>query len=127
MNLFEPPKSYIDYRCYIHRLSGSELSISQEKFFKKHSEQKTEICNFLNSLDEARQNSSLPIEKIEVRERDGKKHGYVMEMQIFDIEYWIEGGRIKQKKIYIPIRKEPGKLIDLKKRSAGEREPGEEG
>ena len=25
MNLLSPPKSYIDFRCYVHGLSGAEL------------------------------------------------------------------------------------------------------
>lgn len=127
MEIFNPPQSYINYRCYVHGLSGSELSISQEKFYKKNSDQKTEICNCFNWLEIRRIEFSLPYENIEIRESDGKKHGYIMNMMIYDIEYWIETGRLKQRKIYIPIKKEPGKLIDLKRRASGEREIGEEG
>lgn len=158
MEILNPPKSYIDYRCYIHGLSGQELSSAQEKFYKKHSESKHEIIRFFNWMKDQRDIELLPIEQIEIRENDGKKHGKVLKMVIYDIDYWIEGGQLKQRKIYIPqedsssgpqIKWEPfkkekptkpnqmltgprakefeQKRIDFKSRSAGEREPGEEG
>jgi hypothetical protein len=101
MNLLDPPKSYIDYRCYVHGLSGQELSSAQEKFYRKHSEYKGEIVRFCDWIKEQRENKLMLIEKIEVRENDGKKHGRVVSAMIYDIEYWIENNQIKQKKIYI--------------------------
>jgi hypothetical protein len=48
-------------------------------------------------------------------------------MMIYDIEYWIEGGEIKQRKIYVRLNSQIQEPLDLKMRSAGEREIGEEG
>jgi len=100
MNILEPFKSYIDFRCYTHGLSGPELSNAQEKFYKKHSDYKGEIIKFSNWLKEQREGLLLPFEKIEIREQDGKKHGRVVEAMIFDIEYWIENNQVKRRKIY---------------------------
>ena len=122
MNILNPPKSYVDYRCYIHGLSGLELSNSQEKFYKKNSEYRGEISRFFNYLDDARQTSSLPFEKIEIRGTDGKKRGKVVSAMIYDIEYWVEGGSIKQRKVYTANQ---GKFSG--ERPATDREPGEEG
>ena len=128
MNNLKPPKSYVDYCCYVQGLSGQELINAQEKFYKKNSEHKTEICQFFNSLKTQRENMTLPIEKIEIFESDGKKHGMVMTMMIYDIEYWIEGGEIKKRKIYVPLENQYIQTkLDFKQRAAGEREPGEEG
>jgi hypothetical protein len=101
MEILNPPKSYIAYRCYIHGLSGQELSYAQDKFYKKHSENKGEIVRFFNLIKDQREKRLCPFEKIEVREEDGKKHGRIETAMIYDIEYWIEGNKIKQKKIYM--------------------------
>ena len=100
MNILNPPKNYIDYRCYIYELSGPELSTAQQKFYKKHSEFKGEILKCFKDLETMRYDKSLPIEKIEIRENDGLKHGRVVAMMIYDIEYLIESGKVKQRKIY---------------------------
>jgi hypothetical protein len=100
-NILKPPRNYVDYRCATHGLSGDELVTAQEKFYKKRHSDRPEICKFFNWMIESRNNLSLPVEKIEVREKDGKKHGRVIPLMIYDIEYFIEGGEIKQKKIYI--------------------------
>jgi hypothetical protein len=76
---------------------------------------------------EQRNNFSLLVERIEVREADHKKHGNIISMMIYDIEYWIEGGEIKQRKIYVRLNSQIQEPLDLKMRSAGEREIGEEG
>ena len=101
MNLLSPPKSYIDFRCYVHGLSGAELGPAQEKFYRKHPEFKGEIVSFCHWIDQQRAEWLLPIEKIEVRENDGKRHGRVVSAMIFDIEYWIENNSVKQRKIYM--------------------------
>ena len=101
MDILNPPKNYIDYRCYVHGLSGQELSSAQEKFYKKHSEYKGEIQRFFDWMENQRNIWALPYEKIEVREQDGKKHGRVVSGMIYDIEYWIENNQVKWRKIYI--------------------------
>ena len=126
-NIFNPPKVYIDYRSYVHGLSGTDLTNAQEKFYKKNAQHKTEICKFFNWMIEQRNNFSLLVERIEVREADHKKHGNIISMMIYDIEYWIEGGEIKQRKIYVRLNLQIQEPLDLKMRSAREREIGEEG
>lgn len=101
MEILNPPKSYIDYRCYIHGLSGQDLAYASDKFYKKHSEDKGEIVRFFDLIKDQREKRLCPFEKIEVREEDGKKHGRVETGMIYDIDYWIEGNVIKQKKIYM--------------------------
>ena len=125
MNILNPPKSYIDYRCYVHGLSGSELIAAQDRFYRKHDESRAEICTFFNQIIQARENRSLPVEKIEVREPDGKKYGNVVSMMIYDIEYWIENGRIRQSKIHMASQGyitslNPQKARDGKMAAAGE-------
>jgi len=75
----------------------------------------------MNWLNEVRQNRRLPHEKIEIRETDGKKRGKVVSLMIMDIEYWIEGGTIKQRKIYTG---DQGCLNGVSEKKI--REPGEE-
>jgi len=100
MNILNPPKNYIDYRCYTHELSGPELVTAQAKFYKKHPEYKAEIVKCFKDLETMRYENSLPVEKIEIRENDGLKHGRVVAMMIYDIQYWIENNKLKQRKIY---------------------------
>ena len=126
-SILDPLKVYIDFRAYVHGLSGAELMAAGEKFYRKNPEHKTEICQFFNWIETQRNNFSLPIEKVEVRGSDGKKHGVVRRMMIYDIEYWIQGGQIKSRKSYIPLDSEIQEPLDFKMRSAGEREIGEEG
>jgi hypothetical protein len=130
MNILKPPKNYIDYRCYVHGLSGQELVDAQAKFYKKHPEWRPEIINFFNWMIEQRNLGLLPVEKIEVRENDGKKHGRVVSAMIYDIEYWIENNKIKQRKVYIADRgvfgadvvQERAEVRDKKMESTGEHE-----
>lgn len=126
MDVLNPPKSYIDYRCFIHELSGPALVNAQERFYRKQSELKGEICTFFNELIKGRENRLLPFERIEIREQDGKKHGQVNRMMIYDIEYWIENGRIRQRKIYVAeqgqLSRSEAQQIDHKARAAGEEE-----
>ena len=123
---------YIDYRCYTHDLSGLELISAQERFYKKNPEARAEICQFFNWIEQQRNNGSLPYERIEIREADGRKHGHVVRMMIYDIEYWVQGGDIKKRKIYIADQGQLSKGIerevkDGKMLAAGDREVGEEG
>lgn len=134
MDILNPPKNYIDYRCYVHRLSGSELTSAQEKFYRKKSEVKAEVCQFFNWLEDKRHSKALPIEQIEIRESDGKKYGNVARLMIYDIEYFIEGGKIKQRKIYMADQGQLSQNIHTQKpirdgkfMASGEREIGEEG
>jgi hypothetical protein len=113
MDLLNPPKNYIDFRCYVHGLSGPELSDAQRRFYQKHSESKGEIIRFSNWLKNQQENWLLPVEKIEVREHDGKKHGRVIEAMIYDIEYWIEDNQIKQRKIYMARQGIFGSLMEV--------------
>ncbi len=101
MNILNPPKNYIDYQYYVYDLSGPELVAAQTKFYKKHPEYKTEILKYFKDLETMRYENSLPVEKIEIRENDGLKHGRVVAMMIYDIQYWIENNKLKQRKIYI--------------------------
>ncbi len=110
MDILNPPRCYIDYCCYIHGLSGPELVAAQERFYKKNQDSKTEICQFINWLNSARQEWRLPFESREIYEGDKKKHGHVCRLMISEIEYWIEGEQIKQRKIYMA---DQGQLQDF--------------
>lgn len=101
MDILNPPKCYVDYRCQVHGLEGSDLERARSRFYEKHPDTKGEISKFFNYLAEARQTWSLPFEKIEIRDSDNKKRGNVLRLMISDIEYWIEGGEIRQRKIYM--------------------------
>jgi hypothetical protein len=111
MNILNPPKSYVDYRCYTHDWEmeddppKGELEQVRSKFYKQFPGAKEEVKRFCSWLHDARHDETLPIEKIEVRESDYKKHGQVVSMMIFDIQYWRDEGRIKMRKIYVPLEK----------------------
>jgi len=129
MDILNPPEVYIKYRCAVHGLSGQELILAQERFYKKQPESRTEICQFFNRLEEERNNNNLPFERIEVRDSDRKRHGHVVKMMIYDIEYWIEGGNIKKRKTYLAnqgelaiqeVKQRPS--IDRKSQAAGDYE-----
>ena len=127
MNILNPPQNYIDYKCAVHRLEGTEFEEAKRKFYKQnHCEEEIHQC--FNWLYNARNEFSLPIEKIEIREADGKKHGRIVPMMIFDIEYWMENGRIMNRKIYMGDQGEfsesgeKSKIVDHKMRAAGEDE-----
>ena len=59
MEIFNPPKSYIDYRSFVHGLSGSELITAQEKFYRKKSEIRGEVCQFFNWIEKQRSEKNL--------------------------------------------------------------------
>lgn len=112
MNILSPPKNYIDFRCAIHGLEGREYDEAKAKFYKAFN-CKEEVISFYNWLCEARQKMSLPVEKIEVREGDHKKHGQVVPMMIYDIDYWREHGTVKQRKIYVMLERPAPEPEDL--------------
>ena len=104
MNILNPPKSYINLRCELHDSGSIETKKSiREKFLKDNPGAKEEIAEFVGYMDDVRADSTLPVERIEVREADGKKHGQVLPMMIYDIEYWIQGGKVKMRKLYTYI------------------------
>ncbi len=135
MDILNPLQNYIDYRCAIHgkQRDQDEFERTRKKFYKEFKCEE-EVKKFSNCLYEARHAGTLPLEQMEIRESDGKKHGHVVRMMIYDIEYWREYGQLKSRKIYMANQgqlsqdyKDQPKQIDLKKRASGERDPGEEG
>ena len=111
MNILNPPKNYIDFRCAVHGLDGREYDEAKAKFYKAFN-CKEEVVGFYNWLCEEKQKMSLPVEKIEVREDDHKKHGRVVPMMIYDIDYWREHGTIKQRKTYVIFERPKEKSIE---------------
>jgi len=111
MNILNPPKNYIDFRCAVHGLDGREYDEAKAKFYKAFN-CKEEVVGFYNWLCEEKQKMSLPVEKIEVREGDHKKHGRVVPMMIYDIDYWREHGTIKQRKTYVIFERPKEKSIE---------------
>ncbi len=109
INILNPPKSYIDWRCVIHaweenhQNSKEEFDSIKRKFYgnDEYKNQESEILEFCKELNEARQDRSLLFEKREIREKDGKTYGHVVSMMIYDIQYWREKGQIKSRKIYM--------------------------
>jgi len=111
MNILNPPKNYIDFRCAVHGLDGREYDEAKAKFYKAFN-CKEEVVGFYNWLCEEKQKMSLPVEKIEVREGDHKKYGRVVPMMIYDIDYWREHGTIKQRKTYVIFERPKEKSIE---------------
>jgi len=111
MNILNPPKNYIDFRCAVHGLDGREYDEAKAKFYKAFN-CKEEVVGFYNWLCEEKQKMSLPVEKIEVREDDHKKHGRVVPMMIYDIDYWREHRTIKQRKTYVIFERPKEKSIE---------------
>jgi hypothetical protein len=103
-SILNPPKSYIDYRCITHEMNGPELESIQKKFFRDKNEMQKEVKTFFNWIIEQRNELKLPIERIRRRYPNGKEDLEAQYMMIYDIEYWLEGGRIMQKKIYLPLK-----------------------
>ncbi len=52
---------------------------------------------------EFKEEGMAPIEKIEIREADWKKHGNTQWMLIFGFEFWMDDEKMKRRKIYIPL------------------------
>ena len=106
MDILNPPQSYINWRCATHNWERSSDSTPEEfkrirnKFYAEFPDTEDEIIRFCNWLINARNEGSLPIERFEIRESDGKLHGRVVSGMIYDIEYWRDKGQVKRRKIY---------------------------
>jgi hypothetical protein len=75
MDILNPPKAYVDYRCAVYGLEGAMFESAENRFYKNYGEGfKEEICKFFNWLNKARQDRILPFEHIEIRDYDEKKH-----------------------------------------------------
>lgn len=107
MDILNPPKSYIDWRCSTHdwevdpNSTVEEFESIQKKFYKQFNGVRDEIETFCKELELARRSRSLPIEKIELREGDGKKRGNVVPAMIHDIQYWRVKRNLFKRKIYM--------------------------
>ncbi len=101
MNILTPPKNYILFRCAMHDCRPEEYLSKRNKFFNSNGGVE-EIKAFCNELQTARHNRTLPIESIEIREMDHRKHGKVVRMMIYDIDYFLRDGKILQTKWYQP-------------------------
>lgn len=118
----EPPESYIEFKSLIYGLDDEERQHALRALYKKNPEWKREVGGYMIRLLNIRnynlswaemalaednlrfQGSGIPpVEKIEIRESDGKKHGQIQWMLIIDFDYWREDGALKKKKIYIPL------------------------
>jgi len=121
----EPPESYIEFKCLIYGLDDEVRQHVLKGLYKKNPEWKKEISSYMVRLyhiknhnmswaemalaeDHLRfQGSGIPpVEKIEIRESDGKKHGQSQWMLIVDFDYWREDDELKRRKIYIPLHPE---------------------
>ena len=130
MDILNPPKSYINWRCTTHDWESARDSTPEkfnkirDAFFKQFPDAEEEIRQFSKWLENARNERTLPYEKIEIRESNGKKHGHIVRIMIYDIQYWREGKQVRNKKIYMvnqgDLAVEEAKKIDLKMRSAGD-------
>jgi len=103
MDILNPPKNYIDFRCAIHGKEGAELEEAKRKFYRAF-DCEEEVKTFCNRLQTARNERLLPIEKVQLFEGDHRKHGNIESLMIFDIEYWREGGVIKHRKIFMRLQ-----------------------
>ena len=139
MDILNPPKSYIDWRCTIHDWENNPNNTKEQfdsirkKFYEKKEYEgcENEILEFCRWLHKARNEMSLPIEGVAIRE-DGIKTRQICRMMIYDIYYWRKEGKLWWQKQYIPL--EPIQScprykgnVDLKSLASGEHEPGEDG
>lgn len=102
MNILNPPPLYVKFRSMTHNKEGADFRYWRGEFYKAHEEAENDIKAVFDYLHYARHACILPIEKVEVFEADGKKHGRVESMMVYDIEYWREGGRTRSRKVYVP-------------------------
>ncbi len=103
MDILDPPKAYIDFRCAIRNANPEQFQFMMKKFYESNRGTESEIIEFCNWVHESRHNGTLPSERVEIREMDGKKHGRVVPMMIYDIDYEIRGKDIIRRKIYVPL------------------------
>jgi len=103
-----------------------------------HNIQWAEMALAINKIDFDGEGMA-PVEKIEVKETDKKKHGNTQWMLIVGFEFWMDEERTKSRKLYIPLDPENPKFdlirflkktreekedVDWKMRAAGEEEKG---
>ncbi len=85
------------------------MESAQKKFYRDRAGDSKEIKEFFNWMVEQRNKEALPVERIRRVRPDGTKDPEAENMMIYDIEYWLEGGRIMNRKIYMPFpAREPG-------------------
>ena len=130
----EPPESYVEFKCLIYGLDDEERQHALRGLYKKNPEWKREIAGYMIKLVNIRNHNMSwaemalaedhlrfqgpgipPVEKIEIRESDGKKHGNTQWMLIVDFDYWREDDALKRRKIYIPLHPEVKKYDLLRK------------
>ena len=102
-SILNPPQNYIDFRCVTHGMNGPELEMTQKKFFRDKAEVQRDVKDFFNWIIEQRDAMKLPVERIRRKYPGGREDSETKDMMIYDIQYWLEGGRIKQRKIYMPL------------------------
>ncbi len=126
-SILNPPKSYVEFRIATHEKTSTQLEQARLDFYGKHKDCKREIIEFINWLEEERQNRTLPVERILV-----PGTGKSIRMMIYDIEYWYEKGKLRQRKVYLPLERFPEipkELwgVDLRRLALQGREPVEQG
>lgn len=121
----DPPESYKEFKSFLSRHSGSpDYSQYLNRFYNKFPRAEKEISSYLPTLQRIRiLNMELlnqrnphffhlyptkgegiqPIERIERREGDGKFHGKVWTMLIFDFDFIFKKDQFETRKIYIPL------------------------
>lgn len=120
----KPPRSYVDYMAYLYGIRGhDELDIAVRAYYKKFPDDKSENCHYRSQLlriayenimravciwDPMDVNFSgegiTPLERIEVTGLDNLKHGRLIWMVVYDFEFWKQGGEVKARKLYIPLK-----------------------
>ncbi len=103
MNIIDPPDIYKQYRCALHGVPDDDIREAQRKFYRANPGARDKIIQFLEWIYRARHEGTLPVERIQIRESDGKKHGRISRMMIYDIEYFEQENQIRERKVYIPI------------------------
>lgn len=99
---------------------GDEDAKQIEKYQRRlealtvHNIQWAEILIALNRIDFAGEGIS-PIEKVELRGKDRKKHGDTQWALVIGFEYRMEGNEVKHSKVYIPLDTESSKFDELRK------------
>jgi hypothetical protein len=113
-----PPTTYIEFKALTYGLDQEEYEKIKRKFLKEHNCKKEieDYSRLFESIINYNYENSIspnynfigegitPIEKIELIEADGKKHGNVKWMMIYDIEYFYHKDKLIQRKLYIPLK-----------------------
>jgi hypothetical protein len=106
-------------KLLIHGLDDEERKEAMKGFYKGRENWKKEIGDYISRLRKiAEHNISnlmrwndlsptgqglFPLEKIEVKEMDGKKHGKSVWMLLVDFDFYEERDKVRRQKIYIPL------------------------